>query len=215
MNLPITTSTAKLFATGLFHPLRSLLPLHRYSQLARLSLTRQGHWLLAQAGISPIPVSTFTSPISTPAPNLQYTIYSDSQAAIHNIQNRTLPHSLQQEVEGAVSALPPSTVFLRWVPGHSGIDGNELAHQLARDASNRAPLIPWPKPSEDCGILSLRRTIKEVYLHLRLDKCLYPPPHPSLTVPEACLLRHVQMNALVTPSRLFLYRYRFDPSCPN
>ncbi|KAH7986723.1 hypothetical protein HPB49_025847 [Dermacentor silvarum] len=311
LNLPITTSTAKVFATGLFHPLRSLLSLHRDSQVARLSLTRQGQWLLAQAGISPIPVSTFTSPISTLAPNLrilplpsnmspvlhagrrhaaaqhhvppfttqgvaytdasfvaprgscgyaiyhphlpapethtsgpflhppdalslevlaiahalqsfaslpslpEYTIYSDSQAAIHHIQNRTLPYSLQQEVERAVSALQPSTVFLRWVPGHSGINGNELAHQLARDASNRAPLIPWPKPSEDGGRLSLRRTIKEVYLQLRLDKRLYPPPHPSLTVPEARLLRHIQMNALITPSRLFLYRYRVDPSCPN
>ncbi|KAH7971034.1 hypothetical protein HPB49_018150 [Dermacentor silvarum] len=253
LNLPITTSTTKLFATGLFHPLRSLLSLPRDSQLARLSLTRQGQWLLAQAGISPIPVSTFTSPICTPAPNLlclpsciaavvtrqrstmspplfttqgvaytdasfvaprgscgyaiyhphlpapethtsgpflhppdalsledlaiahalqsfpslpslsEYTIYSDSQAAIHHIENRTLPPSLQQEVERA--------------------------------------------PSENGGRLSLRRTIKEVYLQLRLDKCLYPPPHPSLTVPEARLLRHVQMNALVTPS--------LDPSCPN
>ncbi|KAH7937371.1 hypothetical protein HPB49_011122 [Dermacentor silvarum] len=76
----------------------------------------------------------------------QYTIYSDSQAAIRHIQNRTLPHSLQKEVERA--------------------------------------------PSEDGGRLSLRRTIKEAYLQLRLDKRLYPLPHPSLTVPEARLLRH-------------------------
>lgn len=149
-------------------------------------------------------------------PSLQeYTVYSDSQAAIHHIQKRTLTPSLQQEVERAVSALQPSIVFLRWVPGHSGIDGNELAHQLARDTLFRAPLIPWPKPSEDGGRLTLRRTIKEVYLELRLDKRLYPPPHPSLTVPESRLLRHIQMNAVITPSRLFLYRYRSDPSCPN
>ncbi|KAH7950219.1 hypothetical protein HPB49_021139 [Dermacentor silvarum] len=114
----------------------------------------------------------------------EYTIYSDSQAAIHHIQNRTLPYSLQKEVERVVSALPPSTVFLRWVPGRSGIDGNELAHKLARDVSNRAPLIPWPKPSEDGGRLTLRRTIKEVYLKLRLDKRLYPPPDPSLNLSQ-------------------------------
>ncbi|KAH7966960.1 hypothetical protein HPB49_020895 [Dermacentor silvarum] len=255
LNLPITTSTANLFATGLFHPLRSLLSLHRDSQLALLSLTRQGQWLLAQAVIYPIPVFTFTSPISTPAPKLrilhlpsnmspvlhggcrhaaaqhhhlkptpagrsytlrvhslevlaithalqsfpslpslpEYAIYSDSQAAIHHTQNRTLPLSLEQEVERAVSAPQPSTVFLRWVPGHSGIDGNSW------------PISP--PPSEDGGRLSLRCTIKEVYLQLRLDKRLYPPPHPSLTVPEARPLWHVQMNALVTPS--------LDPSCPN
>ncbi|KAH7979773.1 hypothetical protein HPB49_010955 [Dermacentor silvarum] len=52
-------------------------------------------------------------------------------------------------------------------------------------------------------------------VRLRLDKRLYPPLHPSLTVPEDRLLRHIQMNALITPSRLFLYRYRVDPSCPN
>ncbi|XP_037568330.1 uncharacterized protein LOC119449223 [Dermacentor silvarum] len=91
-------------------------------------------------------------------------------------------------------------VLTRGTP--QGINGNELAHQLARDASNRAPLIPWPKPSEDGGRLSLRRTIKEVYFQLRLDKRLYPPPHPSLTVPEARLLRHIQMNPLITPSPL-------------
>lgn len=145
----------------------------------------------------------------------EYTVFSDSHAAIIQIQNRSLPSILQQEVERAVSALQPSIVFLRWVPGHSGIDGNELAHQLARETLHRAPLIPWPGPSEDGARLSLRRTIKEVYLQLRLDKRLYPPPHPSLTVTEARLLRHIQMNALITPSRLFLYRYRSDPSCPN
>lgn len=39
LNLPITTSTDKLFATGLFHSLRSLLNLHRDSQISRLSLS--------------------------------------------------------------------------------------------------------------------------------------------------------------------------------
>ncbi|XP_049268930.1 uncharacterized protein LOC125757395 [Rhipicephalus sanguineus] len=320
LNLPITTSTTKLFATGLFHPLRSLLSLHHDSQIARLSLTRQGQWLLAQAGIPhiPVPVATLPPPACTPAPNLrilplpsnmspvlhagrrhaaaqhhsppfstqgvaytdasfvaprgscgyaiyhphlstpethtsgpylhppdvlslevlsivhalqsfsslpslpEYTIYSDSYAAIRNIQNRTLPPYLQQEVERAVYALQPSPVFLRWVPGHSGIDGNELAHRLARDILHRAPFIPWPTPSEDSGSsvkndgkISLRHTIKEVYLQLRLDKRLYPPPHPSLTLLEARILRHIQMNCLITPSRLFLYKYRSDPCCPN
>ncbi|KAH7955150.1 hypothetical protein HPB49_024809 [Dermacentor silvarum] len=115
LNLPITTSTAKLFATSLSHHLRTLLFLHRDSQLARLSLTRQA-----------------------------------SEDTIKE-------------------------VYLQ----------------------------------------SLRCTIKEVYLQLRLDKRLYPPPHPSLTVPEDRPLRRIQMNALLTPSRLFLCRYPFDPSCRN
>nr|XP_054933264.1 uncharacterized protein LOC129387759 [Dermacentor andersoni] len=110
----------------------------------------------------------------------EYTIYINSRAAIYHILNRTLPHLLQQEVERAVFALQPSTIFLRWVPGHSGIDGNELAYQLALDAFNRAPLILWSRPSEDSGTLPA----------LRYQGSLPPAPSQQVPLPSPSSITH-------------------------
>ncbi|CAN7992946.1 unnamed protein product, partial [Ixodes hexagonus] len=65
LNLPISTSNQKLYDTGLFLPLTSLLHLHRDRQLGRLSGTPQGRWILEQAGLSPIDL-----PIYIPTPPL-------------------------------------------------------------------------------------------------------------------------------------------------
>ncbi|KAH7966996.1 hypothetical protein HPB49_021189 [Dermacentor silvarum] len=231
LKLPITTSAAKLLSTGLFHPLRSLLSLHRDSRLARLSLTRQGQRLLAQAGISHIPASTLpcrypprlptfvsspsrpicppscmaavvTRPHSTIPPPLftnqgvaypdasfvahrEYTIYSDYQAAIDYIQIE--PHPTPFTPTGGRMSGPRTAVFHRFPPLPLGGLWETLP---ARHHQGSLP----PALSRQAPINS---------------------PHQSVTVPEARLLRHIQMNVLITPSRLFLYCYRSDPSCPN
>ncbi|CAN7940113.1 unnamed protein product, partial [Ixodes hexagonus] len=65
LNLPISTSNQKLYDTGLFLPLTSLLHLHRDRQLGRLSGTPQGRWILEQAGLFPIDLPLYipTSPL--------------------------------------------------------------------------------------------------------------------------------------------------------
>ncbi|CAN7939307.1 unnamed protein product, partial [Ixodes hexagonus] len=65
LNLPISTSKQKLYDTGLFLPLTSLLHLHRDRQLGRLSGTPQGRCILEQAGLSPIDL-----PLYIPTPPL-------------------------------------------------------------------------------------------------------------------------------------------------
>ncbi|KAH7940863.1 hypothetical protein HPB49_007106 [Dermacentor silvarum] len=45
--------------------------------------------------------------------------------------------------------------------------------------------------------------------------CVTMPPHPRLTTAQVRTLRAIQLNTLITPARLYLYRYRSDPSCPN
>ncbi|KAH7966945.1 hypothetical protein HPB49_020863 [Dermacentor silvarum] len=42
-----------------------------------------------------------------------------------------------------------------------------------------------------------------------------PPPHPRLSTAQVRTLRAIQLNTLITPAHLYLYRYRSDPSCPN
>lgn len=312
INLPISTSNQKLYETGLFLPLTSLLHLHRDRQIARLSGTPQGRWILEQAGLSPIdlplhiptpalplnlrfapvprrmspglndgrrraqaihhnpPFQTHTiaysdasisntgdtgagayaiytpqSPTSTVhtcgpysnPPNIitleivpiihaiqtfsqlpltsAYTIYTDSQAAIRALQQRKIPPDLRSVLDEALRALNPSSVTVRWVPGHSGITGNELVHQLAREMQIRAPVIPWPSPPTSDDALIYKRSINFYYKQLRNSQQRLPRPHPNLNVAQTHVLRKIQTNTVLTPARLFLLRRRSDPSCPN
>ncbi|KAM7309599.1 uncharacterized protein ISCGN_006603 [Ixodes scapularis] len=312
LNLPISTSNQKLYETGLFLPLTSLLHLHRDRQIARLSGTPQGRWILEQAGLSPIdlplhiptpalplnlrfapvprrmspglndgrrraqavhhnpPFQTHTiaysdasisntgdtgagayaiytpqsptatvhtcGPYSNP-PNIitleivpiihaiqtfsqlpltsAYTIYTDSQEAIRALQQRKIPPDLRSVLDEALRALNPSSVTVRWVPGHSGITGNELVHQLAREMQIRAPVIPWPSPPTSDDALIYKRSINFYYKQLRNSQQRLPRPHPNLNVAQTHVLRKIQTNTVLTPARLFLLRRRSDPSCPN
>ncbi|KAG0421052.1 hypothetical protein HPB47_003036 [Ixodes persulcatus] len=258
----VHTSTQRLYETGLFLPLSSLLHLHRDRQLARLSGSHQGRWILEQAGLSPIdfylhlPASPLPSNLRFAllprrmAPGLDdgrrdaqalhhnppfqtqtvaytdasildtgtaadppsittlelvpiihaiisfsqlprtsaYTVYSDSMAAIRSLQQREIPADLREDLDMALHSLSSSSVTIRWVPGHAGIAGNELVHQLAREFHSRAPAIPWLSP---------------------------PTNDEAADVAQTHILRKIQTNTLVTPARLYLFRYRSDPSCPN
>ncbi|KAG0410691.1 hypothetical protein HPB47_012175 [Ixodes persulcatus] len=258
----VHTSTQRLYETGLFLPLSSLLHLHRDRQLARLSGSHQGRWILEQAGLSPIdfylhlPASPLPSNLRFAllprrmAPGLDdgrrdaqalhhnppfqtqtvaytdasildtgtaadppsittlelvpiihaiisfsqlprtsaYTVYSDSMAAIRSLQQRQIPADLREDLDMALHSLSSSSVTIRWVPGHAGIAGNELVHQLAREFHSRAPAIPWLSP---------------------------PTNDEAADVAQTHILRKIQTNTLVTPARLYLFRYRSDPSCPN
>lgn len=309
LNLPIHTSTQRLYETGLFLPLSSLLHLHRDRQLARLSGSHQGRWILEQAGLSPIdfylhlpasplpsnlrfallprrmapglddgrrdaqalhhnppfqtqtvaytdasildtgtaayaiyipkhslPILHTCGPYSDP-PSITtlelvpiihaiisfsqlprtsaYTVYSDSMAAIRSLQQRQIPADLREDLEMALHSLSSSSVTIRWVPGHAGIAGNELVHQLAREFHSRAPAIPWLSPPTNDEAAEYKKTLKLHYKQIRISHELLPRPHPQLSVAQTHILRKIQTNTLVTPARLYLFRYRSDPSCPN
>ncbi|KAH7937537.1 hypothetical protein HPB49_012880 [Dermacentor silvarum] len=248
LNLPITTSTAKLFATGLFHPPScpafpypsgsvvtgpgGYIPHSRFH--IYLSYIHPG----SQPSYPPPPVQYVSRLACRPssrgsaAPcSCGYAIYHPHLPAPETHTSGPFLHppdalSLESTQYTPIPKPPSTTYRTAHYPIHSNRRSNERSLHCSLPPFSFAgslgiqgvTAMSWPissPPSEDGGRLSLRRTIKEVYLQLRLDKRLYPPPHPSLTVPEARLLRHVQINALVTPSRLFLYRYRVDPSCPN
>ncbi|XP_040073277.3 uncharacterized protein LOC120845797 [Ixodes scapularis] len=309
LNLPIHTSTQRLYETGLFLPLSSLLHLHRDRQLARLSGSHQGRWILEQAGLSPIdfylhlpalplpsnlrfallprrmtpglddgrrdaqalhhnppfqtqtvaytdasildtgtaayaiyipkhslPILHTCGPYSDP-PSITtlelvpiihaiisfsqlprtsaYTVYSDSMAAIRSLQQRQIPADLREDLEMALHSLSSSSVTIRWVPGHAGIAGNALVHQLAREFHSRAPAIPWLSPPTNDEAAEYKKTLKLHYKQIRISHELLPRPHPQLSVAQTHILRKIQTNTLVTPARLYLFRYRSDPSCPN
>lgn len=76
---------------------------------------------------------------------LAYSIYSDSQAAILAIGNFVCKSKLVNECKHNLNILGThNTVKLIWIPGHSGLDGNEEADSLARKGSATTPCGPGP-----------------------------------------------------------------------
>ncbi|KAH7959843.1 hypothetical protein HPB49_014216 [Dermacentor silvarum] len=148
-------------------------------------------------------------------PSPRYRICSDSMAAIRALRDNRLPDNLHDDLSDALSLLSPALVTVVWVPGHAGIIGNKLAHELAREINSRAPTIPWPCPPIADETHFYKKTLKQHYKHLRHSLQTLPPPHPRLSTAQVRTLRAIQLNTLITPARLYLYRYRSDPSCPN
>jgi len=71
----------------------------------------------------------------------QVTVLTDCQSAIQSIQKPRLQSGqyLLQEIWQLAEQLATqgSIVTLQWVPGHKGIEGNEIAHQCARLATRK------------------------------------------------------------------------------
>ena len=72
-------------------------------------------------------------------------ILSDSQAAIKALNNFQINSKLFWDCHQSLMRLAEhNRVQLIWVPGHMGIDGNEMADQLARQGSSRPFIGPEP-----------------------------------------------------------------------
>jgi ribonuclease HI len=74
-------------------------------------------------------------------------ILSDSQAAIKALNNFQINSKLVWDCHQSLMRLAEhNRVQLIWVPGHMGIDGNEMTDQLARQGSSQpftGLSLPW------------------------------------------------------------------------
>jgi ribonuclease HI len=74
-----------------------------------------------------------------------YIFSQDSQAAIKALNNFQINSKLVWDCHQSLMRLADrNSVQLIWVPGHMGIDGNEMADQLARQGSSRPFIGPEP-----------------------------------------------------------------------
>ncbi|KAJ8917941.1 hypothetical protein NQ315_002636 [Exocentrus adspersus] len=77
--------------------------------------------------------------------NKRINILTDSQAALKGLRNHKVTSRLLWECWEELSDLARhNRVVLLWVPGHSGIKGNEKADELARKGSSASYIGPEP-----------------------------------------------------------------------
>jgi ribonuclease HI len=70
---------------------------------------------------------------------------SDSQVALKALKAHTFKSKLVAECLDVLKRLTlECTVTLKWVPGHTGVEGNEIAYQLAYEASDNYFIGPEP-----------------------------------------------------------------------
>ncbi|XP_054917432.1 uncharacterized protein [Dermacentor andersoni] len=145
-------------------------------------------------------------------------VFTDSQAATRNyMKGRISIKAINILKRGDT---PPPYTCIMWVPGHDGLEGNEVAHAAARASVNRASPheIPGmshpPKSAEETETIAL--TYQALLQHYRLGRRVYPPPHPKLTRNEGTDYRRLQSNTFTHGSLLHhfhptLYSY----TCPH
>ena len=112
----------------------------------------QGKSFLGQATVFQAEVHAIEGAAEYAAANNfdQVTIFSDCQSALHAISSHL---AKSRTVFNAIKALnrlgSTASVQLRWIRGHAGHFGNELADMLAKDASHMVvegpePILPLP-----------------------------------------------------------------------
>jgi len=81
-------------------------------------------------------------------PSTAVTIFSDSQSALQMLANprqqsgQAVLRSISERLERITTQTAATKVGLRWVPGHSGVLGNEDAHRLAQQATETDGATP-------------------------------------------------------------------------
>ncbi|KAH6932591.1 hypothetical protein HPB50_008012 [Hyalomma asiaticum] len=145
-------------------------------------------------------ITAIAEAISMPNPNARcLLIRTDSQAACAAFARGDLPDSLYRALTKHLDAHPSLRVRIQWIPGHSGIRGNEVAHAMSR-VSLPGPPLWWPDSLKRTELLALARLDRRERLdEMRNNRRVYPDPPHSMTRREAAVVGRAQTHSLMTP----------------
>ncbi|XP_047532160.1 uncharacterized protein LOC125067543 [Vanessa atalanta] len=154
-------------------------------------------------------------------------IYSDSMSALQTISNLGSTHPLAVKLRNTLrrTKLQYKSVSLYWIKAHVGLEGNERADELAKEAALRSK----KKPDYDrCPISFLKRIIRMETLRLweeryklgetaAITKLFFPSAKDAHRI-----IKKIEINGYITQimtghggfsSYLSRFKCKEDPSC--
>lgn len=151
----------------------------------------------------------------TASPKIKF-IVSDSKSAILNYSRGRISPEASQILKSRSHDERNGKIYLIWAPAHSGLAGNECAHDAARGFTDRAGV-----DTSDPDAHSLRWTgrdrlvsYRELTTHYRLERARYPPAHPSLSKRQSVVWRLLQTNSYPNPvAYSHCYPGQFSDKC--
>ncbi|KAH6920823.1 hypothetical protein HPB50_028189 [Hyalomma asiaticum] len=145
-------------------------------------------------------ITAIAEAIAMPNPNsCCLHIRTDCQAACRAFATGDLPEALYSTLTKHLAAHPSLRVRIQWIPGHSVIRGNEVAHAMSR-VSLPGPPLWWPDSLKRIQLLALARLDRRERLDkMRNNRRIYPDPPHSMTRREAALVSRAQTHFLMTP----------------
>ncbi|XP_065310032.2 uncharacterized protein [Dermacentor albipictus] len=129
-------------------------------------------------------------------------IVTDSQKAYNNYRNGWVSLAAV-DILKSKRDVPERKVEFIWTPAHSGLEGNELAHQFAREMEHRV------EEGEPQPILSYR----DITNYYKTERRRYPDPHKSLSREQQAIYRQIQAGSFPHPylqNKMYPERYEED-----